>query len=361
MIHDVFLSYSHQDMAIATTIVSILEQNGTKCWIDYRDATPGEDYAGSIVRAIRSSRFFVFILTKHSNVSPHIVCEVNSAIKHSVPVLTFKIDNCTLVDSLEYYIDKTQMIDASTPPLDSHITKLIAAIRFHQQKKNTSHTAHIPHTISTGQCRIVNYQEALAVGYSAKNIAMQLVENDYITCNGIGLANEGTAEQWESFLNRDSDTFHYFLNEKNEIVGNWSIVSLTEDAYEKAIQGALLEVNIGIENTNMILFPGVYDGYILAISLLPAYRNMQNYTMLVDSLLKQLEHYAENGIFFRRWCINVFSSDVEALVRQLGFRYRCNNCVTGKLYECMFMPLPRLHLLKRYPKLEALYARNVTY
>ena len=53
--------------------------------------------------------------------------------------------------------------------------------------------------------------------YTANKIATQLVENDYINCNGISVENEGTAEQWEEQLQSNSDNFQYLINEKNEI------------------------------------------------------------------------------------------------------------------------------------------------
>ena len=101
----------------------------------------------------------------------------------------------------------------------------------------------------------------------------------------------------------------------------------------------------------MICFPDTYHGYILSISLLPEYRSMQNYNLLVESLFKQIEEYSENSIFFKHWCINVFGREVEALVKKLGFRYTCDNKVFGKIYTLPFMPLPKLPILKKYPTL----------
>jgi hypothetical protein len=59
---NVMISYSHNDKQYADMIVSILERNKIACWIDYRDALPGADFATSIVRAIKNSKFFVLLL-----------------------------------------------------------------------------------------------------------------------------------------------------------------------------------------------------------------------------------------------------------------------------------------------------------
>ena len=202
---------------------------------------------------------------------------------------------------------------------------------------------------------MLKFNDLLELGYTPTTIALQLVENDYINCNGIDESNEGTAEQWEGFLQDNSDTFQYLVNGQDKIVGDWSIVALTDEAFERAVRGDLLESELNIDNTEMICFPGTYNGYILTFSLLPQYRNMANYNLIIHSFVGQLEEYAENGIFFGNWCINVFGKEVEALVRQLGFRYVCDNKVFGKIYTCPFSPLPNAPIYKKHPKLIEYY------
>lgn len=110
------VSYSHKDQQYADMIVAILEKNNIKCWIDYRDATPGADYAGSIVRAIKHSDFVVVVLSSNSIDSPQVLNEINSAVNNEVIIIPFKIDEATLNDNFEYYIGKTHWLDAITPP-----------------------------------------------------------------------------------------------------------------------------------------------------------------------------------------------------------------------------------------------------
>lgn len=360
--HDIMISYSHKDRTYATMIVSILEQNGIKCWIDYRDALPGIEYAGSIVRAIKSSKAFVLLLSAYSNASAQVLNEINIAVNYGVTVIPFRIDETDLSDNMQYYLGKTHWLDAITPPMEAHIMELAEVIRRHTAPVTPTGEAPAEaapktpapkpaRTSSANGCRMLKFEELLDLGYTAATIAIQLVENDYVNFNGISEENEGTAEQWEEFLQNNSDTFCYLVNGENRIVGDWSIVALTDEAYETAMRGELLEAEIGLENTNMICFPNVYNGYILTMSLLPKYRSMQNYNLMMDSFLRQLEAYSENGIFFSRWCINVFSKDTEALVRQLGFKYVCDNKVLGKIYACTFRPLPDIPILKKYPRL----------
>lgn len=198
---------------------------------------------------------------------------------------------------------------------------------------------------------MMKFGDLMDIGYTSAKIATQLVENDYINCNGIDENNEGSAEQWEEFLRDNSDTFQYLVNHDDKIVGDWSIVALTDEAYADAEKGELLEADISGDNTELICFPGEYNGYILSFSLLPEYRSMENYNLIIDSFFKQIEEYSRQEIFFKKWCINVFGKEVEALVKRLGFTYVCNNKVFGKIYACNFDPLPNISVLKKYPQL----------
>ena len=53
--------------------------------------------------------------------------------------------------------------------------------------------------------------------------------------------------------------------------------------------------------------------------------------------------------------MNVFGKEVEALIKQLGFRYVTDNKVLGKIYACDFMPLPQKPIYKKHEKLVAYY------
>ena len=364
---DIFISYSHQDKQVATMVLSVLEQNGIKCWIDYRDALPGNSFAASIVHAIKECKFFVLLLSTASGESAHVLNEVNSAVKAGKTIIPFKIDDSEMSEGMEYYVGKTHWLEALTPPMEAHIKSLADTINNWRDVNNQPQDS-VPSNVTSansvknanGSCKMMTLQELLSAGFTVSSIAVQLVENDYINCNGIEEENEGTAAQWEEFLQNDSDTFRYLVSADGKIVGDWSIVALTDDAYELAMKGELLERDIGINNTNLLCFPDVYNGYILAISLLPEYRNMTNYNLLIESFLDQLEKYAESGIFFRSWCMNVFGREIEALVKRLGFSYVCDNKVYGKIYSCSFDPLPDLPIIRKRKSLVECYENAFT-
>ena len=359
--HDVFISYSHKNQIQATMVLNLLEKSEIRCWIDYRDAIPGTDYAASIVKAIKTCKFFVLILSAASSESKHVLSEINSAVNAGITIIPFKLDEIDFNDSLEYYLGKSHWLDAITPPIENHINKLVSVIKNYAELLNNNDAEGIEAKVresvvkplpQTGNsCRVVSFDELVKIGHTASSIAAQLVENDYINCNGIGLENEGTAQQWEEYLCNNSDTFHYFINEENKIVGDWSIVALNDESFADAMQGKLLEKDIDVDKTEMICLPGTYNGYLLTMSLLPNYRSIKNYNMLIKSFFEELEKFSDDGIYFSRWCTNVFSKDVEAIVKSLGFHYVCDNMVFGKIYSLDFKPLPNIAILKNYLRL----------
>ena len=61
MAHDVFLSHSVKDKAVAEAIVARLEAESVTCWIAPHDVVPGADWGESIIDAIESSRIMILI------------------------------------------------------------------------------------------------------------------------------------------------------------------------------------------------------------------------------------------------------------------------------------------------------------
>jgi hypothetical protein len=362
--HDVFISHASQDKNIADAIINILETRRIKCWIAYRDAVAGDDYAGSIVRAIKNSKACVLIFSSESNQSKHVFNEVNSCVNYGKVIIPFRIVDVLMHETLEYYLSRTHWLDALTYPLEEHINKLADRLDGLLNSKpievNTNvNTSSIYNNITLQEPHMVKYNELIKLGYNADKIAIQLVENDYINYNGIGEDNEGSPAQWAQILQNSSDSFQYMLNAESKIIGDWSIVALKEDDFIEAKKGQLLEKDISYDNCDIIAFPGVYYGYILVFSCLPDYRNMKNYMLLMNSFYKQMEEYAENGIFFKEWCMNVFTPEIENIMKKLGFSFLVNNKSFGKIYHQTFIPLPNNPIIDKFDRLKQLYAEII--
>jgi len=129
MAHDVFVSHSVKDKAIADAIVSRLEADLVTCWIAPRDVVPGADWGESIIDAIESSRIMILIFSRNADASPQIKREVERAVNKSVYIIPFRVDDIPPTKSLEYFISTSQWMDAFSPPLERHLDNLTKTVK----------------------------------------------------------------------------------------------------------------------------------------------------------------------------------------------------------------------------------------
>ncbi|OPX73445.1 MAG: photosystem I assembly protein Ycf3 [Methanoregulaceae archaeon PtaB.Bin108] len=126
--HDVFISYSSMDKAVADAACAFLESRGIRCWIAPRDVLPGENYPRSIVEAIDGSRVMVLVFSSHSNASHHVVRELTHAVSRGVIILPFRIEEVQPSKDMEYLIGIPHWLDAINPPLERHLVYLAETV-----------------------------------------------------------------------------------------------------------------------------------------------------------------------------------------------------------------------------------------
>jgi WD40 repeat protein len=124
MAHDVFISYSSHDKVIADAICSKLENNKIRCWIAPRDIIPGDTYGKSIIEAMNGCKIVVIVFSSHSNASNQVISEIERAVSKSKIIIPFRIENITPSDDMELFLGRRHWLDALTPPLEIHISKL---------------------------------------------------------------------------------------------------------------------------------------------------------------------------------------------------------------------------------------------
>jgi hypothetical protein len=129
MAHDVFVSHSEKDKAVADAVVARLEAESVSCWVAPRDIVPGADWGESIINAIESSRIMILIFTQSANASPQIKREVERAVNKGVYVIPFRVDDVPPARSLEYFISTSQWMDAFSPPLERHLGNLAKTVK----------------------------------------------------------------------------------------------------------------------------------------------------------------------------------------------------------------------------------------
>lgn len=124
MAHDVFISYSSQDKAVADAACAVLEVRRIRCWIAPRDVLPGTVYAKVISAAIEESRVVVVVLSASANDSPSVMREVEWAASKGIPIIPLRIQDVPPSKSMEYLISRPHCVDALTPPLQAHLERL---------------------------------------------------------------------------------------------------------------------------------------------------------------------------------------------------------------------------------------------
>jgi TolB-like protein/tetratricopeptide (TPR) repeat protein len=126
---EVFISYASQDATLADAVVAALESHGLRCWIAPRDVTPGTFYGDEIVHAIDAAKASVLILSQNAVTSPHVLREVERAASKRHAVISLRIDKAVLPAGLEYFLNTSQWLDASSGDTVRALPKLVAAVR----------------------------------------------------------------------------------------------------------------------------------------------------------------------------------------------------------------------------------------
>jgi TIR domain len=103
MAHDVFLSHSVKDKAVAEAIVARLEAGSVTCWMAPRDVLPGADWGESIIDAIEPSRIMVLLFSQSANASPQIKREVERAVNKGLYIIPFRLEDIPPARALEYF------------------------------------------------------------------------------------------------------------------------------------------------------------------------------------------------------------------------------------------------------------------
>lgn len=129
MAHEVFISYSNKDKAVADALCHRLEEDGIRCWIAPRDIAPGDNWAGSIASAIPESSVLVLIFSASANKSKQVVREVELAINSDVVLIPLRIEDVTPTGSMSYYLATTHWLDAIDAKLESKFAVISSRIK----------------------------------------------------------------------------------------------------------------------------------------------------------------------------------------------------------------------------------------
>jgi len=123
---------------IAETLVSILEAKESKCWIAPRNIDPGGDYGEEIITGIKDSVIFVLVFPAQSNVSKHVLREVDRAIGFDKVIVPIKIDKSLPTGGMDYRLCTVQWVESGELPIsDKVINDTLAGLAVAKQREQS--------------------------------------------------------------------------------------------------------------------------------------------------------------------------------------------------------------------------------
>jgi formylglycine-generating enzyme required for sulfatase activity len=129
MAHEVFISYSTRDKAVADRVCASLETSGISCWIAPRNILGGQDFGAAITEAIQGSRIVVLIFSSSANASKQIGREVKLAVDNDKTVIPVRLDPTPIADNFAYFLGASQWLDASDGLREEHLERLGKTLR----------------------------------------------------------------------------------------------------------------------------------------------------------------------------------------------------------------------------------------
>jgi formylglycine-generating enzyme required for sulfatase activity len=128
MAHEVFISYSQRDKAIADAVCHRIEAAKIRCWIAPRDVSGGENWDDVIVSAINEAKLVVVIFSSAANASRHVLNEITIALDSGSILIPFRVEDIRPSGGMRLQLARINWLDALTPPLSAHIDRLVESI-----------------------------------------------------------------------------------------------------------------------------------------------------------------------------------------------------------------------------------------
>lgn len=212
---DIFISYHTNSSADIVHKLSLaLEGAGLSCWFAPRDCS--NEYASTIVHAIKSSKMLLLVLNDKSNESKHCLNEINIAFNQGISILPIRISEVNLSDDMYYYIGRIHIMNGGVPPELLKIQEIIERCR-QILGKNSSISADVKQegvtkTANFGLVSSLSYPDSRFVGRKKEleAIAEQLSGMDNkLFLSGMG--GIGKSEIAKMYLKQNAEKYKVVL------------------------------------------------------------------------------------------------------------------------------------------------------
>ncbi|MBQ2096226.1 MAG: toll/interleukin-1 receptor domain-containing protein, partial [Firmicutes bacterium] len=119
----IFVSYSHQDQRIVSSIADRLERSGYSIWYD-RDIQPGSLWDDTIKNRLKDSSVVLLFISSHFVRSDYCLLELKLALEQKKPIVPLYLDGAKFEEDLQRQIDRIQNIAISPTTYDECLQRL---------------------------------------------------------------------------------------------------------------------------------------------------------------------------------------------------------------------------------------------
>lgn len=127
----VFVSHAKADCKLAMELVRSLEAAAIACWIAPDDIPPGADFTATILEAIRTTDYFLLLLTANANGSTFVGNELFQAINDNRTVIPVRLEDIQPAGPIQFNVGRIQWVDLwpGMPERQANLERLIARLQ----------------------------------------------------------------------------------------------------------------------------------------------------------------------------------------------------------------------------------------
>lgn len=186
MKHQVFICYGREDVAAANDMYRDLTETGHKAWLDTQSLIPGQKWQPAIINAIRTSRYFVALLSSRSVSRKGFV---NKEIREALDVLAefpndqhflipVRLDDCTPSDQRLSELQRVDMF----PSRDEGMRQIKKALEIAQPKgtKEIDWSRQVAFALVNSSAGVASAKEAIAKIPSVGSVRVLFGEADFL-------------------------------------------------------------------------------------------------------------------------------------------------------------------------------------
>ncbi len=203
------------------------------------------------------------------------------------------------------------------------------------------------------------WRDVLAWGWTAHDLLDHLLALD-----GEALGQRPPAEAvpalvdyWAPIYAQVPECWRLVCAQPGHVVANWTILPLTGDAYAAYRSGERPETELGLDQLDLLVMPGLYRAVVVDFVIRPAWTTAGVRILLFRSLLRALADLARLGIYFEELAAQPCTVAGKGLCRSLGMSRigGTRHDPGADVFVLPLVPLPAALPLARDAELSALY------